>query len=62
MIADVSLRLVQFASQCLQYIPERCVVIGNSNSSIEAAHDASMKVSHEGACAYFMVDEFHKKP
>ncbi|XP_068646532.1 5-amino-6-(5-phospho-D-ribitylamino)uracil phosphatase, chloroplastic-like [Aristolochia californica] len=31
------------ASQQLNFIPERCIVFGNSNSSVEAAHDARMK-------------------
>ncbi|KAK4365379.1 hypothetical protein RND71_016737 [Anisodus tanguticus] len=32
-----------YASQLLQYIPERCIVFGNSNQTVEAAHDAQMK-------------------
>lgn len=32
-----------YAAQLLQYIPERCIVFGNSNHTIEAAHDALMK-------------------
>ncbi|KAJ0427436.1 putative HAD superfamily protein [Helianthus annuus] len=30
-------------AQLLQFIPERCIVFGNSNLTIEAAHDAKMK-------------------
>jgi 5-amino-6-(5-phospho-D-ribitylamino)uracil phosphatase len=32
-----------YAAQLLSVIPERCIVFGNSNSTVEAAHDASMK-------------------
>lgn len=32
-----------YAAQLLNFIPERCIVFGNSNSSVEAAHDARMK-------------------
>ncbi|XP_077241856.1 5-amino-6-(5-phospho-D-ribitylamino)uracil phosphatase, chloroplastic-like [Tasmannia lanceolata] len=32
-----------YASQCLNFIPDRCIVFGNSNSTVEAAHDARMK-------------------
>ncbi|XP_026379770.1 5-amino-6-(5-phospho-D-ribitylamino)uracil phosphatase, chloroplastic-like [Papaver somniferum] len=32
-----------YASQLLKYIPERCIVFGNSNSTVEAAHDVRMK-------------------
>ncbi|KAJ4773687.1 Haloacid dehalogenase-like hydrolase superfamily protein [Rhynchospora pubera] len=32
-----------YASELLKYIPERCIVFGNSNSTVEAAHDARMK-------------------
>lgn len=32
-----------YAAQLLQFIPERCIVFGNSNQTIEAAHDAKMK-------------------
>ncbi|KAF3970220.1 hypothetical protein ACB098_10G130300 [Castanea mollissima] len=32
-----------YASQLLKYIPERCIVFGNSNQTVEAAHDARMK-------------------
>lgn len=32
-----------YAGQLLQFIPERCIVFGNSNSTVEAAHDAKMK-------------------
>ena len=32
-----------YAAQLLKYIPERCIVFGNSNQTVEAAHDAQMK-------------------
>lgn len=32
-----------YAAQLLQFIPERCIVFGNSNLTVEAAHDAKMK-------------------
>ncbi|KAG8057796.1 hypothetical protein GUJ93_ZPchr0002g23765 [Zizania palustris] len=32
-----------YAAQLLRFIPERCIVFGNSNSAVEAAHDARMK-------------------
>lgn len=32
-----------YAAQLLKYIPERCIVFGNSNQTVEAAHDARMK-------------------
>jgi 5-amino-6-(5-phospho-D-ribitylamino)uracil phosphatase len=32
-----------YAAQMLNYLPERCIVFGNSNSTVEAAHDARMK-------------------
>ncbi|KAL6501696.1 5-amino-6-(5-phospho-D-ribitylamino)uracil phosphatase, chloroplastic [Orobanche gracilis] len=32
-----------YAAQLLQFIPERCIVFGNSNQTIEAAQDARMK-------------------
>ncbi|KAJ0970186.1 hypothetical protein J5N97_023063 [Dioscorea zingiberensis] len=32
-----------YAAQLLSVIPERCIVFGNSNSTVEAAHDARMK-------------------
>ncbi|OIW09868.1 hypothetical protein TanjilG_20494 [Lupinus angustifolius] len=32
-----------YAAQLLNFIPERCIVFGNSNQTIEAAHDARMK-------------------
>lgn len=32
-----------YTAQLLNFIPERCVVFGNSNSTVEAAHDARMK-------------------
>lgn len=35
--------MFQHAAERLQYIPERCIVIGNSNKTVEAAHDALMK-------------------
>lgn len=35
--------MFSYAAQLLQFIPERCIVFGNSNSSVEAAHDARMK-------------------
>ncbi|KAL3700977.1 hypothetical protein R1sor_018999 [Riccia sorocarpa] len=35
--------MFQYASERLSIIPERCLVFGNSNSSVEAAHDALMK-------------------
>ncbi|KAF7051839.1 hypothetical protein CFC21_060033 [Triticum aestivum] len=35
--------LFLYAAQLLGFIPERCVVFGNSNSAVEAAHDARMK-------------------
>lgn len=31
------------AAQLLNFIPERCIVFGNSNAAVEAAHDACMK-------------------
>ncbi|KAH9719582.1 5-amino-6-(5-phospho-D-ribitylamino)uracil phosphatase [Citrus sinensis] len=30
-------------AQLLKFIPERCIVFGNSNQTVEAAHDARMK-------------------
>ncbi|KAK8945277.1 hypothetical protein KSP40_PGU008549 [Platanthera guangdongensis] len=30
-------------ARLLNFTPERCIVVGNSNSSVEAAHDARMK-------------------
>lgn len=33
-----------YAGTSLKFIPERCIVVGNSNSTIEAAHDGLMKV------------------
>ncbi|KAI9175184.1 hypothetical protein LWI28_028616 [Acer negundo] len=32
-----------YAAQLLNFIPERCIVFGNSNLTVEAAHDAQMK-------------------
>ncbi|XP_027341868.1 5-amino-6-(5-phospho-D-ribitylamino)uracil phosphatase, chloroplastic [Abrus precatorius] len=32
-----------YATQLLNFIPERCIVFGNSNQTVEAAHDARMK-------------------
>ncbi|XP_043693141.1 5-amino-6-(5-phospho-D-ribitylamino)uracil phosphatase, chloroplastic-like [Telopea speciosissima] len=32
-----------YAAQLLNFIPERCIIFGNSNSTLEAAHDAHMK-------------------
>ncbi|KAA8522406.1 hypothetical protein F0562_013233 [Nyssa sinensis] len=32
-----------YAGQQLNFIPERCIVFGNSNQTVEAAHDARMK-------------------
>lgn len=32
-----------YAAQRLQYTPERCIVFGNSNQTVEGAHDARMK-------------------
>lgn len=32
-----------YAAQLLQFIPERCIVFGNSNLTVEAAHEAKMK-------------------
>lgn len=32
-----------YAAQLLQFIPERCIVFGNSNHTVEATHDARMK-------------------
>ncbi|ESQ38341.1 hypothetical protein EUTSA_v10028735mg [Eutrema salsugineum] len=32
-----------YAAQLLDFIPERCIVFGNSNQTIEAAHDGRMK-------------------
>lgn len=32
-----------YAAQLLNFIPERCIVFGNSNQTVEAAHDARMK-------------------
>eukprot|EP00850_Spirogloea_muscicola_P002348 SM000009S23477 [mRNA] locus=s9:232752:234752:+ [translate_table: standard] len=35
--------MFQYAAELLQFIPERCIVVGNSNSTVEAAHDSLMK-------------------
>lgn len=35
--------MFEYASRLLDFIPERCVVFGNSNLTVEAAHDARMK-------------------
>eukprot|EP01018_Ginkgo_biloba_P034397 Gb_34573 [translate_table: standard] len=35
--------MFMYASQLLNFISERCIVFGNSNSSVEAAHDICMK-------------------
>uniref|UniRef100_A0A1J3FT69 Phosphorylated carbohydrates phosphatase n=1 Tax=Noccaea caerulescens TaxID=107243 RepID=A0A1J3FT69_NOCCA len=32
-----------YAAQLLDFIPERCIVFGNSNQTVEAAHDGRMK-------------------
>lgn len=32
-----------YAAQLMKFIPERCIVFGNSNHTVEAAHDARMK-------------------
>ena len=32
-----------YAAQLLKFIAERCIVFGNSNQTVEAAHDAQMK-------------------
>ncbi|KAJ8768479.1 hypothetical protein K2173_022568 [Erythroxylum novogranatense] len=32
-----------YAAELLQFIPERCIVFGNSNQTVEAAHDVRMK-------------------
>ncbi|KAJ9147919.1 hypothetical protein P3X46_030033 [Hevea brasiliensis] len=32
-----------YAAQLLKFIPERCIVFGNSNQTVEAAHDVRMK-------------------
>lgn len=36
--------MFEYAAQNLQFIPERCIVFGNSNQTVEAAHDARMKI------------------
>ncbi|PQP99971.1 sugar phosphatase YfbT [Prunus yedoensis var. nudiflora] len=35
--------MFEYAAQLLKFIPERCIVFGNSNQTVEAAHDARMK-------------------
>ncbi|XP_024381035.1 5-amino-6-(5-phospho-D-ribitylamino)uracil phosphatase, chloroplastic [Physcomitrium patens] len=35
--------MFMYAAERLGFIPERCIVFGNSNSSVEAAHDGCMK-------------------
>nr|DAD47385.1 TPA_asm: hypothetical protein HUJ06_017322 [Nelumbo nucifera] len=35
--------MFMYAAQVLNFIPEQCIVFGNSNSTVEAAHDACMK-------------------
>ncbi|KAF5746613.1 hypothetical protein HS088_TW06G00784 [Tripterygium wilfordii] len=35
--------MFSYAAQLLKFIPERCIVFGNSNQTVEAAHDARMK-------------------
>jgi beta-phosphoglucomutase-like phosphatase (HAD superfamily) len=35
--------MFSYAAEKLHFIPERCIVFGNSNTSVEAAHDALMK-------------------
>ncbi|XP_057416470.1 5-amino-6-(5-phospho-D-ribitylamino)uracil phosphatase, chloroplastic [Lotus japonicus] len=35
--------MFMYAAQLLSFIPERCIVFGNSNQTVEAAHDARMK-------------------
>ncbi|KAF5741061.1 hypothetical protein HS088_TW10G00056 [Tripterygium wilfordii] len=35
--------MFSYAAQLLRFIPERCIVFGNSNQTVEAAHDARMK-------------------
>ncbi|KAK2975106.1 hypothetical protein RJ640_018908 [Escallonia rubra] len=35
--------MFEYAAQLLQFIPNRCIVFGNSNPTVEAAHDARMK-------------------
>ena len=34
----------QYAAERLGFISERCILIGNCNKTVEAAHDAMMKV------------------
>ncbi|XP_047325207.1 5-amino-6-(5-phospho-D-ribitylamino)uracil phosphatase, chloroplastic [Impatiens glandulifera] len=35
--------MFMYAAQLLSFIPDRCIVFGNSNQTVEAAHDARMK-------------------
>jgi beta-phosphoglucomutase-like phosphatase (HAD superfamily) len=35
--------MYMYAAQLLGFIPERCIVVGSSNSSVEGAHDTFMK-------------------
>lgn len=35
--------MFEYACQMLKFIPERCIVFGNSNKTVEAAHEARMK-------------------
>ncbi|KAK1375855.1 hypothetical protein POM88_032048 [Heracleum sosnowskyi] len=35
--------MYMYAAQLLHFLPERCIVFGNSNQTVEAAHDARMK-------------------
>ncbi|KAL8137179.1 hypothetical protein V2J09_003180 [Rumex salicifolius] len=35
--------MFEYACQLLKFIPERCIVFGNSNKTVEAAHEARMK-------------------
>jgi hypothetical protein len=36
-------RYYMYAAQCIQRPPMRCIVIGDSNSTVEAAHELGMK-------------------
>uniref|UniRef100_A0A2P2KGX8 2-deoxyglucose-6-phosphate phosphatase n=1 Tax=Rhizophora mucronata TaxID=61149 RepID=A0A2P2KGX8_RHIMU len=35
--------MFMYAAQLLKFIPERCIVFGNSNQTVDAAHDVRMK-------------------
>ncbi|KAK1389840.1 hypothetical protein POM88_018018 [Heracleum sosnowskyi] len=35
--------MYMYAAQLLHFLPERCIVFGNSNQTVEAAHDARLK-------------------